>query len=382
MEQKTNLSIFKTRLSPGRAIVRVVTTLMVVSIALMTSPVWAEDFCRFYSGNEWNGTSKNYPLASSGSLSGYNWGATSFRRTGKELKNTNSIVYKNAESVRIKAQKSDVVLYVFTGEHFDGKFQALRVKKGSSNFKWKFGSMRNKIRSFICQRDKFIPPSASAVSAFLNNHILPMSFIADSITAMVHERVKKEKKRFYSISLKRGRISWSTRYNICREINCSGDENLTGRRKFKDYLKFSYKSRGKLKADGAKYDINVTLWFQPVLDHGELEFRQRGWKVKVSKHIWHKKIRDKVSASIRKEYDTFGKTLTNKVQKKIKDLLGNSTGGSLIKNNRQLLITHPCIYQVQRVGYADYTFSSSQIDNFCAGGTPTAVAAPAIRLLK
>jgi hypothetical protein len=180
---------------------------MAAMLALLASPATlAADFCKFYSNLNWTGSTKTYDLPDSESYSGYSWGAIGIRRIGSELSSSATPVYKNAESVRIRAYDSDVVLYVFDGDHFDGKFQAVRVSKGNEAI-WNYGSMRNAIRSFICQRDDFIPASFSGLTDFLKNSLLPSYVMADPITAMIHEAVLTQKSRFYSISLKRGRLS-------------------------------------------------------------------------------------------------------------------------------------------------------------------------------
>jgi hypothetical protein len=351
-------------------------TIPVISSA---SSAIGADFCRFYSNNDWKGTSKTFDLPQSGSLSGNSWGATSVRGAGKS--ELTSAVYENAESVRIRAFDSDVVLYVFSGEHFDGEFQALRVNRGNER-DWRYGSMRNKIRSFICQRDDFIPANLSGLTEFLKNSLLPSYFIADPITAKIHASVRSQKDRFYNgkIDLKYGRLSWTTRYNTCREINCASPK--TPQDKYLDFLKYSYKATGRLKADGKNYDMYITLWFQPKLDKGSLTFTERAWKVDVSNWIWHNKIQDAIESQVKSQYDGLGQELTKGFQDTIRKTLGNSTGNTIINNNSRLVFSHPCNYYVQRVGYPGHTFTPYQIDNFCDGTTPVSVAAPGIRLLK
>lgn len=350
-----------------------------IPIIASVSPASATDYCQFYSNDDYTGSSKTFNLPQSGSLSGQNWGATSIRGIGKS--ELTSVVYENAESVRIRALDSDVVLYVFNGEHFDGEFQVLRASRGKE-IKWRYGSMRNKIRSFICQRDDFIPANLSGLTEFMKNSLLPSYFIADPITAKIHEAVRSQKDRFYNgkIDLKYGRLSWSTRYNTCREIDCASPK--TSQDKYRDYLKYSYKATGRLKADGKNYDMYITLWFQPKLKNGSLSFTEKAWKVDVSKWIWHKRISDGIASAVKSQYEGSGQELTNGFNETIRKTLGNTTGNTIITNNKRLVFSHPCNYYVQRVGYPGHTYTSFQIEEFCGGSTPVSVAAPGIRLLK
>lgn len=369
-------STFNTRFFHRFVTLALFATIPVISSA---STAIAADFCRFYSNNNWTGKSKTFDLPQSGSQSGNSWGATSIRGAGKS--ELTSAVYENAESVRIRAFDSDVVLYVFNGDHFDGEFQALRVHRGNER-DWRYGSMGNKIRSFICQRDDFIPANLSGLTEFLRNSLLPSYFIADPITAKIHDAVRSQKDRFYNgkIDLKYGRLSWTTRYNTCREINCASPK--TPQDKYLDFLKYSYKATGKLKADGKNYDMYITLWFQPKLDKGSLTFTERAWKVDVSNWIWHSKIQDAIESQVKSQYDGMGQELTQGFQDTIRKTLGNSTGNTIISKNSRLIFSHPCNYYVQRVGYPGHTFTPYQIEKFCDGTTPVSVAAPGIRLLK
>ena len=80
------------------------------------------------------------------------WSNVSRRFEGENLRRHAPAIYNNLQSVRITAMGSDVTLYVYDDDNFNGTFQAVRVKKGSIGI-WDFGSMRNRVRSVICQRD-------------------------------------------------------------------------------------------------------------------------------------------------------------------------------------------------------------------------------------
>ncbi len=356
----------------------------VALVSWATPSAASADYCAFFAGNDWNGASSTYDLPSAGSdsYSGYSWGPVSVRRVGSMIDDAGNPIYDNLETVEIRAMSTDVSLHVYSGSHFDGTFQTIRCKKGSV-CRWRYGSMKNNVRSFICQRDAFVDASAGAgaLTQVLQNSLVPSYLLADPITAQIHDGVKTQSHRFYSLSLERGRMHWSTSYNLCREVNCP-EISEDWRRRYRDYLQYSYRARGKLKADAHNYDMDVKLWIQPRLSSGTLTFLQRGWSVNVSEWIWHELLEDKIADQVKVAYPSIGSQITSSVQSMLRSALGTSLGNTILNGNSRLVFSHPCQYFLQRVGYPDYTFSSYQISNFCGGATPVAVAAPGLRLLK
>jgi hypothetical protein len=157
-----------------------------VAIAVLTlavaagfaSTAVAKDNCRIYSGINQTGQSKQYDLPDAGdTFDVKSYGASSVRRPGSMLK-SDAAVYKNGESIRITAQDSPVVLFTFMGDNFDDKFQAVTCPEGNI-CNWTYGSMRNKIRSFTCQRD--YPLDENRPLDALYNHEIPTASIAEKI---------------------------------------------------------------------------------------------------------------------------------------------------------------------------------------------------------
>ncbi len=343
---------------------------------------YLKDGCTFYSGENWTGDSVRYEMPDR--PLGESWGSYSRRFTGENLRLPGGrAIYDNLESVRIDSKGTGITLYVYTGENFDGTFQAIHVEQSDVPYKWNFGSMSNRVRSVICQRDERLNRGAGLVNllaGFENNHLIPTSIIADNLTASVHDAVNSQRHRFYNhrIDIKHGRIFWSTGHELCREISCT-PEPKEWKRKYRDYLQYQYKSRGRLKADGANYDITVNFWIEPMLIDGILVFKERAWKVNVSNHIWHKRIKDNVAAAVKNQYDSLGDRLTLSVRRLVRDNLGED---GVLEDNQQLIISHSCISIFERVGYPGHNYTQEQVENICSGTTPEVVAAPGIRLLK
>lgn len=352
---------------------------------LVISGQASADHCAFFANDNFSGPNATYDIPNSGSHSGYSWGPTGVRRVGSHLNSSGNPIYDNLESVEIRAQDSDVSLYVFEGAHMDGVFQAVRCRQGNT-CRWRFGSMKNKTKSFICQRDDFVDTSNAlgAVAAVMSNSLIPSYLFADPMTAVIHEGVRTQRTRFYGneIDLRRGRMSWSTSYNLCRIINCAslGDDEF--RRRYRDYLQYSYRARGRLKADARNYDMDIDLWLQPRLVSGQLSFQERGWRVRVSSGIWSNFIRDQIADQVREQYQGLGARITNDVTSMVRGLLGTNVGNTILRNNTRLVFSHPCQYFLQRVGNPDHTYTSFQIENICGGTTPSVVASPGLRLLK
>lgn len=339
----------------------------------------AADYCRFYSNSSYDGSVATYTLPDE--RFGKPYGAVSLRRTGAQLKDGPPAVYRNAESVRIRASESDIVLYVFEGDDFDGKFQAVRCGRGKT-CRWRYGSMRNRIRSFICQRDDFV--STASLDELLENQLLPSYLLADPITAEIHDGVRTQRRRFLRdrIDLKHGRLFWSSSHDLCRTVRCVDGGEGEWRRKYRDYLRYSYEASGRLRLDGIRYTIRIDLWIEPVLVDGRLEFHERHWRVKVTGGAYAYRIRREIGKQVKARFPGLGADITSSLRRALRDVAGAEATHRLFSNNRRLVFSHPCNYYVQRVGYPGHTYSSFEVHNFCGGQTPAYAAAPGLRLLK
>jgi hypothetical protein len=349
-----------------------------------TAPASAQDKCEFFSGLDRTGDSVTYTLPSE-NVAGQPWSNVSRRFEGANLKVHAPAIYSNLESVRITANDSDVTLYVYDGDNFDGRFQAVRFAQGGVHH-WNFGSMRNRVKSIICQRDPRLPAGQQVVEllvGFQDNHLIPTSMLADAMTAEIHDLVRSERSRFYDnkIDIRQGRMIWDTAHELCKSVSCASI-NDEWRRKYWDFLRYSYKSRGRLKADGKTYTISIDIWIEPFLnDAGDLRFRVDAWKVDVSNWIWHNRIQDAVESRMRAAVPDIGNRLLTGLTETLDAAVGQQ-GADLLRDNDQLVFSYACNSLVDRVGYPNYNYTGLQINNICAGTTPEDVVAPGLRLLR
>ncbi|WP_297772795.1 hypothetical protein [uncultured Roseovarius sp.] len=326
----------------------------------------AQTSCEFFSDDNWNGSRVIYNLPD-GNLAGQPWSNQSRRFDGANLSQYARAIYKNVESVRITAGDSDVSLYVFDGEDYNGRFQVVRAAQGDTA-RWRFGSMANKVRSVVCQRDVFDAPS------------IPTSLIADAMTARIHDAVSEQRHRFYNhrIDIRQGRLSWENGHELCRSNNCAQIDQ-PDRRKYWDFLRYSYKSRGRLKADGREYTISIEIWIEPFVHDRRLRFRVDAWDVSVTDWIWERRLRDSVRNRLRDEIPAIGAMLEAEIRDRVRDSQG-TVAASLLDNLRGISLTYSCDSDTDRVGYPNYNYTAFQIERICGGTTPDNVVAPSIRV--
>lgn len=358
---------------------------IVVTLSIgYASVAFSQDRCEFFSDKNQKGAKVSYNLPNA-NVADQPWSNISRRFEGANLKKYAPAIYKNLESVRITAMDSDVTLYVYDGDNFDGRFQAVRFSRGGTHI-WNFGTMRNRVRSIICQRDARLPANQGVIAllgGFQNNHLIPTSLLADSITATVHDAVKAERKRFYNhrLDIKQGRIIWETGHELCRAVKCV-NISKAWRRKYWDYLRYSYKANGRLKADGKNYTISIDIWIEPFLDNnGNLRFKGDAFKVSVSKWIWHKRIRKAVENDVKKMFPSIGQTVDAGLRTALRNAIGQD-GVDLLDGNDRLVFSYSCNSSLDRVGYPNYNYSTFQVGNICGGTTPDSVVAPGLRLLR
>ena len=365
-------------MKPG--ILSFITSLLIGAVA---SSALAQDRCEFFSDLDQQGARVSYNLPDA-NLATQPWSNLSRRFEGANLKVHAPAIYRNLESVRITARDSGVTLYVYDGDNFDGNFQAVRIDRGTVGT-WNFGSMKNKVRSIICQRDERLPASTdifAAITGLQDNHMIPTSILANALTAAVHDAVRTQRGRFYDgkIDIVQGRLSWATGHELCRSVSCVSIPDAW-RRKYWDFLRFSYKGRGRLKADGKNYTMSIDIWIEPFLDNGNLRFRVDATKVDVSDWIWHRLIRDKLRAEVDRVRPTIGPQLELGLRTAVRDALGED-GVDLLGGNDRLVFSYACNSVLDRVGYPNYNYSSFQVANICGGTTPESVVSPGLRLLR
>lgn len=352
-------------------------------LALIPALAAAQDGCRFWEHP--GGGTRNANFNMPDRALGYSWGNYSRRFTGAELKSGEPVIYKNAARVEVRAQGTDMSLYLYRGDNFDDEFQAIQCKRGNTCTIILGKAMRDKVGSLICSRDTRIDRAGSMIDMlgeFDKNHLIPSNLIADGMVASVHGLVRRQRAQFYNgrIEIRRGRMIWSTGHELCQAISCQPEAD-PWRRKYRDYLRFEYEGRGRLKADGRIYDMTVDIWLLPRLENGALVFDSTAYKVNAHGGSWADRIEREMKTAVRNAFPDVGSQVTQDVRRLIVSLLG-ADGRRILNNNTQLLFSHPCIAQMQRVGYPGHAYTPGQLSNICSGTTPERVAAPGIRLLK
>lgn len=332
----------------------------------LADPAQGRAGCEFFSEGDWTGGRVVYNLPNI-NIGGQPWSNVSRRFEGANLKRYATAIYKNAESVRITADGSDVTLYVYNDDNYKGRFQTVRAREGGT-IRWRFGSMANEVRSIACQRDDFDAPA------------IPTSLVADAMTARVHDKVRQDRSRFYDhrIDIRQGRLSWENGYELCRSVNCVQIAD-PDRRKYWDFLRYSYKARGRLKADGRNYTISIDIWLEPFVQDGRLRFRVDASRVSASNGIWKRRVREAVEGRLNDEIDSIGPMLEAQIREEVGERQG-ALAEAALDNLRAISLGYSCDAATDRVGYPNYNYSQEQLEGICDGTTPDSVVAPSIRL--
>lgn len=344
-------------------------------LALSTAAAAANSgHCEFFSERDWRGASVRYNITGE-NVASQPWSNVGRRFEGANLKTHAPEIYRNAESVRIVAGDTDVALYVHDGDHFNGKFQVVRAPAGGV-VTWNFGSMRNKARSVICQQE---PAQGNQGRDVIR---LPLAGLAEAMTEEVHALVDRDRSRFYdhNIYIRQGRLKWDTAHEFCRSFDCV-DISDAWRRKYWDFLRFSFKARGRLKADGRVYTMSIDMWFLPFLEDGRIRFQTEGWKSSVSDGVWRNRLHDKMKSAIRADWPNAGARLEDGLARALVDE-GGLAALAVLNDNARMVFGYTCDAAQDRLRFANYTYSETQLGDICGGSTPEDVVAPALLLVR
>jgi hypothetical protein len=298
------------------------------------------DYCQMYSGVNQTGSSYKVNLPGvEGTYSPVWWGTSSRRAIGEELNYSGSPVYKNMESVRIRAMDTGVRFYAYTGDNMDGVFQVVGCSKGHT-CTWTFGSMKNRARSFNCQRD---------LDSWV---VIPTVDIADTITQELDAEIPKSSKIDNS-TIKYGRLGWTNYRSRCERlgIGCGG----TWQDKYRDTLEFT----AKLGLDPhpawwyKQYDAWITFWLRPELFGGQKEFRieETWYRIKVESGAISQLIADGLEAGIQPLFDgneDLGDAITDRIWDEVIAQAGDLADWAM-RNNLRI--------------YPDYGCSSADFDD-------------------
>ncbi len=247
----------------------------------------AQDRCELFDSANLTGTAKT--IGMSGPVTGSSftgspgngvWGNTSSRASGPMLGSMNNA----ATSLRIRAVDSDVALYYFDGDNFNGQGEVMHCKKGlvcSVNLT----GMNNRTSSVICQREffrkaKVSDPNADPLTvalAALSNPIINLTSITTQVDAKTQQLVAAEPQvdEFRPTWSEDGwqlwsHTTWITEWEYCRRYSlaCASEPGMN----FKDYFQISKRFEVEINGEpftaDDDYVIEFDYFIRPVIwDH-------------------------------------------------------------------------------------------------------------------
>lgn len=264
----------------------------------------AADWCEVYS-EAFTGSQHQTSLPEA-NFNNDEWSNFSVRRVADELKIYN--VFHNVSSAKIRAYDSDVTLYAFTGDNFDGKVSPLHCEKGRVCTR-QFGSeMNNNIGSFICQREyRRIPKGDSLQKAWIaaNNPEFPMAELAQEIwdgtmKSMGDADMDNRSHRYTN-------VTWDTAYG--RSTTMGDAKSWT--QKYIDLIQIENRFAGKPKYTGYTRQIRTRTWIRPELVNRAFELNIYGTpyaKAWCPNHTESQKINGRIEEEFR---DGIVATMTN-----------------------------------------------------------------------
>lgn len=350
---------------------------VVLSITALPAVGLAADYCRIYSGSNQSGASHLVNLPAVDATHSTVWWSTSSRRAiGDELDYAGGPVYENAESLRIRAFDSDVAFYAYTGDNMDGVFQVVRCSQGHT-CNWTFGSMKNRVRSFNCQRD-------------LDGVEIPTADIADTLTAQLDNEIPQSGKIDNS-TIKYGRLGWTNVRARCERtgVGCGGN----WKHKYKDTLEYI----GKLGLDPhpawwfKQYDAWLTFWLNPELFGGNREFRieETWYHIKVESGAVDNQILDGLEGGIQPLFDgsrDLGAEITQQIWDAVLEQTGSLPWANLVmRANRRIYPDYACAaddFDDHRLTWPGFGYSAYLQSHPCGYGMAWNVYAPVLNLIK
>lgn len=291
----------------------------------------AADFCRFFSDEHQQGAEATYHLPSVAESSGSSWYAASgIRRSANSLA-SDGPVYSNAESVRVVARDSAVQLYTFAGEHFDGEVEVLRCDRGET-CAWTFGWMKNKARSFICQREHEV-----------GQMLLPTSPIANRMTRELDAQLEASSK-IEDAATRWGRMRWTTALKRCEDFSmCWPDDAVLP---YHDEIQFSFKSELDPDWQVREYNVWIDFWLRPRVKGTGNPFliSESAWRFSVEDGPAQGKIVDKLHQQIDKVFPALGETITQGIWDSVLAAVGGNQALAdlVMKNNERIVLTYTC----------------------------------------
>jgi len=344
----------------------------------------AADSCRIYSGSNQSGSSQVYDLPGIDDTYSPVWWSTSSRRAiGEELDVPGSAVYENAESIRLVAGDTAVSFVAYTGNNMDGVFQVVHCDEGHT-CNWTFGSMKNQLRSFDCQRDLAGPE-------------IPTVSIADGLTEQIHANLQA-KDDIDTTQTKYGRLAWTNVRARCERtgVGCGG----TWQDKYKDVLEYVGKFGIEPHPAGwyKQYDVWFTFWMNPELFGSNHEFRveETFYQIKVEEGVVQQQLLDKLENGIQPLFDgaqDLGEQVTasiwdaviQKAHEESPTLNAEALAAIVMRGNQRIYPHYACAagdFSDNRPESPGFTYSAYLQGNPCGYGMPTYAYPPLLNLVK
>jgi hypothetical protein len=348
--------------------------LMAGALTLGAASVASADNCQYFADKDQEGTYTIFPLPAVAESSGTAWyAASSIRRTKNNLP-ANGPTYGDAESIKIVAKDSDVRLYTFTGDYFDGDVNVHTCEQGHT-CSWNFGWMANKAHSFICQREHEV-----------GKMLLPTSPIGNDMAKMLDDKLESSSK-IEDSATRYGRMHWSTGLTRCEGFNLCGPDDT--QLAYHDELMFSFKSELDPEWSIKEYNVWVDFWLRPRVKgtKNPLLVSESAWHYQVESGIHSDKIADGLESNIKKVFPTLGETITDGIWAAVKKAVSNVQllADAFMQNNERIVFTYAC-----HGSHVDEVFvknlgtslTAEQRDVPCSHRLDSALLSPHIQLVK
>ncbi len=183
--------------------------------SLMASRATATDYCRFYEDLNFYGDEYTAYLPGVEDSLVDDWSSTSYRRSAEDFAGYHTEGHTQlygTSSVHVHAIDSDVTLYLYTGDHFDGTVYPFDCPRGSNCWISDLGWLEDSMGSFICQREY----PAGLDDLEFNTVELPTLEIAEGFDGGIRASVDGNGDIDHNYP-QYTRASWSTAYDRCVE---------------------------------------------------------------------------------------------------------------------------------------------------------------------
>ncbi|BBM84200.1 hypothetical protein [Candidatus Uabimicrobium amorphum] len=292
---------------------------IILCILICSSALYA-DWVQIYEHSHERGRSwrLHLPVLGKNYLPGNNYHVGSIRRIGSQIKAYNGgIFYRKASSFRIWAVKSDITLYLFDGDHFNGQMLRFHVKKGHSKAIITAGWFDNRLRSLIAVREK----EGKTPLEQLTDTPIPLDSLVDKLRDEFGKEINKSKDIVKHRKLKT-QISYDTAHGFWTELGFASSYWA----KYYDIIRIYHKISLDIKHWAFDYDAWIKLGYRFHVDREQnLHMSWVAWGVWVESGVLRKKILRGLASTVRGNVTTIGDKVTDGIRQGIEDEIGPLT---------------------------------------------------------